>query len=366
MRVPFLDLKREHAELEPELSTALARAVAGGDYVLGREVESFEREWAAYCGVAAAAGVNSGTDAIALALVASGAVRPGRGDEVITPALTAGYTALAIRNAGGVPVFADVDPRTYTLDPASVEQSVAKRTRAVVPVHLYGRLADMEGVSEVARRHGLVVIEDAAQAHGASAGGRRAGAHGLAAAFSFYPTKNLGALGDAGAVVSDDAALISRVKELRQGGHPSAMRGNLAGLNSRLDEVQAAVLRVKLPRLEEWNRRRQRLAEDYGRLLSRERGLALPATAGRGSHAFHLYVVQHPSRDRLLEHLSSSGVQALVHYPYLLHQQPLFGREGQKPLPVAEGLAGRILSLPLYPQLSAEEQHAVADAVNSF
>ncbi|HEX8245135.1 MAG TPA: DegT/DnrJ/EryC1/StrS family aminotransferase, partial [Longimicrobium sp.] len=266
--VPFIDLRRQHAELGGEVEAALARVIAGGVYVLGPEVAAFEAEWAAFCGVRACAGVNTGTDALALALLASGALRPGRGDEVVTSPLTAGYTALAIRMAGAVPVFADVEPGTGTLDPDSFARAITPRTRAVVPVHLYGRMADMAGIGQVAARHGLVVVEDAAHAHGAALDGRRAGAHGHAAAFSFYPTKNLGALGDGGAVTSDDAGLVERVKELRQGGHPAAMRGSLPGMNSRLDELQAAVLRVKLRHLEAWNRARVRMAEAYRALLA--------------------------------------------------------------------------------------------------
>ena len=366
MPVSFLELKRGHEEVGDEVCAAVERVLAGGTYILGREVEAFEREWARFCGVRAAAGVANGTDALALALVASGAVRPGKGDEVITAPLTAGYTALGILNAGGVPVFADVDPDTFTLDPRGLERALTKRTRAVVPVHLYGQMSDMQAVCDFAQRHGLVVVEDAAQAHGARLDGRRAGAWGHAAAFSFYPTKNLGAYGDGGAVTSNDAGVIERVKELRQGGHPSAMRGRVEGRNSRLDELQAATLRVKLKRLDAWTRRRRQLAGAYHKLLSRRvERLTLPAK-GAGSHVFHLYVVRHPERDRLRAHLAARGVETLVHYPAPLHLQKLFRRRGQPALPAAERLADEILSLPLYPQLRDEELHAVADAVIEF
>src|ERR687889_622793 len=296
MPVSFLDLRRQHEEVGGEVRAAVDRVLAGGTYILGREVEAFEREWARFCGVKASAGVANGTDALALALVASGAVRPGRRDEVITAPLTAGYTALGILNAGGVPTFADINPETYTLDPRGLERALTKRTRAVVPVHLYGRMSDMEAVCDFASRRGLVVVEDAAQAHGARLAGRRAGTWGHAAAFSFYPTKNLGAYGDGGAVTSDDVGLIERVKELRQGGHPSAMRGEVAGRNSRLDELQAAVLRVKLKRLDARNRKRRQLAGAYHKLLSRRVGrLILPSTgADANAHVFHLYVVRQP------------------------------------------------------------------------
>ncbi len=368
MPVSFLDLRRQHEEVADEVRAAVEQVLTGGTYILGREVEAFEREWARFCGAHASAGIANGTDALALALVATGAVRPGRRDEVITTPLTAGYTALGIRNAGGVPVFSDIDPETYTLDPRALERALTPRTRAVVPVHLYGRMAEMEGVCDFAARRGLVVVEDAAQAHGARLEGRRAGAWGHAAAFSFYPTKNLGAYGDGGAVTSNDAGLIERVKELRQGGHPSAMAGRVEGRNSRLDELQAATLRVKLRRLDAWNRRRRQLAGMYHRLLSRRvRGLVLPSTrAGAGSHVFHLYVVRHPERERLRAHLNARGVETLIHYPAPLHIQTLFRRRGQHTLPAAERLTGEILSLPLYPQLRDEELHAVADAILEF
>jgi dTDP-4-amino-4,6-dideoxygalactose transaminase len=384
MPISFLELRRQHEEVGREVRAAVGRVLEAGNYILGREVEAFEREWARFCGAGSCAGVGNGTDALALALLASGAVRPGRRDEVITAPLTAGYTALAVSNAGGVPAFADIDPDTYTLDPRGLERALTKRTRAVVPVHLYGQVADMEAVCDFAARRGLLVIEDAAQAHGARLAGRRAGAWGHAAAFSFYPTKNLGAYGDGGAVTSDDSGLIERVKELRQGGHPSALGGSLAGRNSRLDELQAAALRVKLKRLSDWNRRRRQLASLYRRLLSRgpargtsrdarrlvlpsEHALILPSErAGAGSHVFHLYVVRHPERERLRAHLAARGIETLVHYPAPLHLQPLFRRRGQAPLPAAEAATREIFSLPLYPQLRDEEVREVAEAVLEF
>lgn len=360
MPISFLDLRRQHQEIAPETDEALRRVMEVGVFVLGREVEAFEAEWADFCGARGAATVGNGTDALALALIASGAVRQGRGDEVITSALSAAYTALAIVNAGAVPVFCDIDPETYTLDPRAVERAITPRTRAVVPVHLYGRMADMRAICDAAARHHLTVIEDAAQAHGASlADGCRVGTFGRAAAFSFYPTKNLGAYGDGGAVVSNDDDLIGRVKILRQGGHLPALQGSVEGFNSRLDEIQAAWLRVKLRRLEEWTRRRRRLAEIYDGELRRSR-LKIPAAVA--GHVYHLYVAQHPRRDRLRARLAESGVETTIHYPYLLHQQPLFRQFGSPHLPVAERVAERIVSLPLYPQLSEDEVRAVANA----
>jgi dTDP-4-amino-4,6-dideoxygalactose transaminase len=358
--VPFLDLTRQHVEAGAELAEATRRVMSGGVYVLGPEVEAFEEEWARFCGACGAAAVGSGTDALTLALLASGAVRPGRGDEVITATLTAAYTALAIINAGAVPVFADIDERTLTLDPNRLEEAITERTRAVVPVHLHGQMADMPAICRVASRHNLTVIEDAAQAHGAKLGGKRAGAHGHAAAFSFYPTKNLGAFGDGGAVTSNDAALIARVKTLRQGGHQDALGGKIAGRNSRLDELQAALLRVKLRYLERWNRRRRALADIYREVLGESKSVLLPLNGEPESHAYHLYVIQHPRRESLRAGLAARGIQTLVHYPYLLHQQSLFRREHQQPLPALERAAPTLLSLPLYPQLDDDEVREVA------
>ena len=363
MRIPFLDLTRQQREIEAEATVALTRVMVGGVFILGREVEAFEAEWARFCGVRGAAGVNSGTDALTLALIASGAVRQGGQDEVITSPLTAAYTALAILNAGGIPVFADIAPQTYTLDPSAIERVITPRTRAIVPVHLYGRMADMPAICEVAARHGLIVVEDAAQSHGAQVQGRRTSAH--AAAFSFYPTKNLGAYGDGGAVTSDDETLIERVKVLRQGGNVAAFQTGVEGRNSRLDEMQAALLRIKLPHLEKWNDRRRGLAKIYDELL-RGTILHLPSAPAPEAHVYHLYVVQHPQRDLLRSHLAARGIETLIHYPFLLHQQPLFRQPSQCALPVAEDVAGKILSLPLHSHLNESEAREIAQAILDF
>jgi dTDP-4-amino-4,6-dideoxygalactose transaminase len=363
MRIPFLDLRREQREIEAEIKAALARVFNRGQYILGPEVEAFEAEWASFCEVRGAAGVANGTDALTLALIASGAVRPGHGDEVITSPLTAAYTALAILNAGGVPVFADIDPFTYTL--THIEEALTPRTRAIVPVHLYGGMADMAEINKLATRRGLIVIEDAAQAHGARLYGVRAGGYSHAAAFSFYPTKNLGAYGDGGAVVSNDLALIERVKTLRQGGHLAAIQGQTVGRNSRLDEMQAAVLRIKLNYLEDWNLKRRDLADFYFSGLHNAR-LALPSALEPGAHVYHLYAVQHAQRDRLRAHLAARGIETAIHYPFLLHQLPLFRRDEQPVLPIAESAASMILSLPLYPQMDKSEARAVIEAILDF
>ena len=366
MSIPFLDLLREHREVAAETNAALARVLASGIYILGPEVESFENEWAQFCGVRGAAGVGNGTDALSLALMASGAIRPNQQDEVITSPLTAGYTSLAIIRAGAVPVFADIDSQTLTLDPRAIEASITERTRAIVPVHLYGQMAEMPAICEIAVRHNLIVIEDAAQAHGARLNGKHAGAHGQAAAFSFYPTKNLGAYGDGGAVVSNDPQLIDRVKRLREGGHQAALGEAIAGVNSRLDEVQAALLRVKLKYLDGWTARRRGLARIYTEAFAGT-DLETPHPIDESAHVYHRYVVQSAVRDELRAFLDSRGIMTMIDYPFLNHQQPLLiGPRTHRRLATAEASAERILTLPLYPQLRDDEQQAVIDAVKGW
>ena len=366
MAISFLDLTRQNFELEAETSAALVRVYSSGHYILGPEVEAFEREWAGFCDLKACAAVASGTDGLSLALTASGAVRKGAGDEVIVPTLTAPYTALAVLNAGGVPIFADIDPATYTLDPAAIESAVTPRTKAIVPVHLYGQMADMPAICEVAQKLQLIVIEDAAQAHGARQSGGSPGGLGMAAAFSFYPTKNLGGFGDGGAVVSNDPQLIEKVKILRQGGHAPALSGDLEGRNSRLDELQAALLRVKLKYLADWNQRRQNLAAIYDEILASAGNLRRPFVRTPQAHVFHLYVVAHDDRKGLQTYLAERGIETMIHYPQLLHQQRLFHQSHMPGLTVAEGLLNRIVSLPLYPQLAESEVRTVAHAVVEF
>jgi dTDP-3-amino-3,4,6-trideoxy-alpha-D-glucose transaminase len=366
MHIPFLDLKRQYIELEAEITAATARVLGSGSYILGPEVGLFENEWATFCGSRGAAAVASGTDALTLALMASGAVLQNRGDEVITSPLSSPYTALGIVNAGGIPVFADINPSSCTLDPAEIDKKINSRTKAIVPVHLYGRMAEMKAIYEIAARQDLFVLEDAAQAHGARSADLDAKGYSRTSAFSFYPTKNLGAFGDSGAVVSTDESLIEQVKNLRQGGHAAGLRGGRPGLNSRLDDLQAAVLRVKLNRLEVWNNRRRELAGIYTEGL---RGLAhviSPYVSEPASHVHHLYVIQSERRDALRRHLLDCGIETLVHYPSLLHREPLFCRAEQPPLPVAERIAKNILSLPLYPQMKDEEVHAVIEAIRVF
>ena len=357
MNVGFLDLRRRHAGLRPELDAALAAVVDDGRYIGGPRVEALERELAAFCGASDAVGVASGTDAIELALRALG-IRPG--DEVITAANTCVPTVAGIEAAGATPVLVDAREETFTLDPAELDGATTSRTKAILPVHLYGRCADMAAISDHARRHGLAVVEDAAQAHGASLAGRRAGTLGAAAAFSFYPTKNLGALGDGGAVVTDDPQLAATVRELRSFGERRGGEAVRRGSNSRLDPMQAAVLSLQLPRLEAGNARRRELAARYRAEL--EGVVALPGEDP--GHVYHLFVIRSPDRDRLARELRRRGVETLVHYPRAVHEHPAY-RELARPgrLGRSERLAREVLSLPLYPELSDDEATAVIAAV---
>jgi dTDP-4-amino-4,6-dideoxygalactose transaminase len=338
------------------IDAAIARVLDSGWYVLGREVAEFEREFADSLGIAHAVGVNSGTDALVLALRALGI---GPGDEVVTASHTAIATIAAIELAGAVPVAADIDPVHYTIDPASLEAAIGPKTRAVVVVHLYGQAADMDAVLGLARRHGLKVIEDCAQATGARWNGRRLGTLGDAGCFSFYPTKNLGAIGDGGAVVTHSAEVAENVRALREYGWRGDRISHQAGGNSRLDEIQAAILRAKLPFLDADNQRRRAIADRYDAALS-----GVPARRPGCEHVFHLYVVRAANRDGLLAGLKARGVEAAVHYPRAAHQQPAYaGRlRGAANLPETEKAVAEILSLPIYPELTDAEVDAVIGA----
>ena len=361
MRVRFLELTRQTAAVRPELDVAIDRVLSGGVYVGGEEVEAFEHEFASFCGAGFAVGVNSGTDALELALRALGI---GPGDEVVTVANTCLPTVAAIVAAGATPVLVDVDRATMTLDPGQLDEACGPRTRAIVPVHLYGRCADMEPILEFARARGLLVVEDVAQAHGARLHSRRAGTFGDAAAFGFYPTKNLGALGDAGAIVTSNRQVAERARQLRAYGDVGA-GATVRGRNSRLDPLQAAVLRVKLPHLDAWNERRRELAAHY------ELGLAglplkLPAEAEDSTHVHHLYVVQSRRRNGLRKRLAAHGVGTMVHYERPIHRHHAYAslaRPGR--LRTSERLAADVLSLPLYPELRDEEIEFVIDAVHA-
>jgi dTDP-3-amino-3,4,6-trideoxy-alpha-D-glucose transaminase len=359
VRVPFNVLRP--GDDRAAIDAAVARVFDSGWFVLGPEVAAFEAEYAAAMGAAHAVGVNTGTDAIALALRALGI---GPGDEVITSPLSAAYSALAIDMTGARPVFADIDPRRLTIDPAAIAAAITTRTRAIVPVHLYGQPADLDGVAAVAARHGLAVVEDACQAHLATVHGRPLGRGSAAAAYSFYPTKNLGALGDGGAVTTDDAALAARVARLRNGGQSSRYHHDERGVNSRLDELQAAILRARLPRLAAATAARRRLAARYRELLA-PAAVAMPPECDPG-HVYHLFPVLVDGRDRFQAHLREHGVETLVHYPVPIPRQPAAQAWSPAACPVADEACARVVSLPLYPSLTDGAQHDVARAVLAF
>ncbi|MCG3189079.1 MAG: dTDP-3-amino-3,4,6-trideoxy-alpha-D-glucose transaminase [Burkholderiaceae bacterium] len=354
--IPFLDLQRINATFEPDLGRAAARVLASGRYVLGPEVAAFEAEFAAYCGVRHAVGVASGLDALVLILRAYDI---GTGDEVIVPSHTFIATWLAVGQVGARPVPVEPEPDGFLIDPARVEAAITPRTRAVIAVHLYGHPASMAALREITRRHRLHLIEDAAQAHGAREDGRRVGSLGDAAAFSFYPGKNLGALGDAGAITCDDDALAQHLRQLRNYGALQKYHHDVAGVNSRLDELQAAILRVKLPRLDADNAHRRTQAEAYEAVL---RGSPLaPSPVRPGCEpVWHLMVVQHGARDALAAALAAEGIECGVHYPVPCHRQGAYAGGSWPALAGAERLAARVLSLPLGPHLSVADVRMVA------
>ena len=366
-RVPFLSLVPD--DDRHDVRAAIERVVASGWYVLGPEVEAFESEFARAMGAAHAVGVGTGTDAIALILRALGI---GAGDEVITTPLSAAYTALAIVMAGARPVFADVDPARLTIDPDQVARAIGPRTRAILPVHLYGQPADMTALQRIAAQHSLAMIEDCCQAHLATAEGRPVGTIGVAGAFSFYPTKNLGALGDGGAVVTNDPALAARIKRLRNGGQSDRYHHEEAGVNSRLDEIQAAIIRARLPRLGAWTERRRVLAARYRRLLMDAPGVEVVPARDSG-HVYHLFVVRvrdtgdrdNNPRSALQASLASGGIDTLIHYPVPISRQPALAGAQPADCPVALRACDEVLSLPLYPGLSDADVDRVAASVRS-
>lgn len=364
MDIPFVDLQVQYQNIKREVDDAIARVLSRADFILGEAVEEFEAEFAAYCETSHAVGVDSGYSAIELILRAYDI---GPGDEVITAANTFIATVLPIFNCGAKPVLVDIDPNTFNIDAEKIEEAVTSATRAIIPVHLYGQPADMDAIWDVANRHDLLVIEDAAQAHGARYKGRRTGSLGNAAGFSFYPGKNLGAYGDGGAVVTDDEAIAAKVRLLRNLGQPAKYVHAVKGFNQRLDTMQAAVLCVKLPKLDGWNRARRRLARTYNQLLA-ELPVISPNEAPWAEHVYHLYVVRVDDRDELQRSLKQQGVTALSHYPIPLHLQPALKELGylKGDFPVTEAHSGQILSLPIYPELGEKQAKRVVDGVQAF
>lgn len=361
MTIPFLDLGAATAELRSDIDAAIARVLSSGRYIGGEEVAAFEREFAAYVSAHHAVGVGNGLDALHLALRAVGV---GPGDEVIVASNTFIATWLGVTMAGATPVPVEPDPRTHNLDPARIEAAITPRTRAILPTHLYGQPADLAAILQIAKRHGLKVVEDAAQAHGARYRGARIGAHGHAVCWSFYPGKNLGAVGDAGAVTTDDPDIAERVRLLGNYGSSAKYVNDVAGVNSRLDPLQAAVLRVKLSHLNAWNARRAAVADFYLHQFA-DLPLTLPFTPDWADPAWHLFVVRSDRRDLLQSALKADGVETLIHYPIPPHRQGAYAAMGLPPgsLPIAERLAASVLSLPFGPHLSQDQADQVVAAL---
>jgi len=354
VRVPFLDFVGPYAELQPELDEAYSRFMRSGWYVLGTEVEAFEREFAGYCGSKQCIGVANGLEALHLILRAYGI---GVGDEVIVPSNTYIATWLAVSHVGATPVPVEPDGKTFNIDPSRLAAVLTSRTKAILPVHLYGQPADMDPIMTFSRQHGLKVIEDNAQAQGARYKGRRTGSLGDAAGHSFYPGKNLGAFGDAGAITTDDDVLAERIRTLRNYGSKKKYYNEIKGYNSRLDELQAALLRVKLKKLDNWNGRRSEVAKAYLNHLAGNDNLSLPVVPDWAEPVWHLFVVRHPQRDRLQEQLTAAGIGTMIHYPVPPHLSGAYAGDGwdSGAFPLAEMLAANVLSLPMGPHLSADQ-----------
>jgi dTDP-4-amino-4,6-dideoxygalactose transaminase len=362
LQVPFLDLAAVHGPMRGEFLQAINEVIDAGEFAGGPFVSRFEEDFAEYCGVPHAVGVGSGTDALWLSLMALGV---GPGDEVITVPMTFIATVEAISRTGARPVFVDIDPTTYTMDPADLASAVTPRTKVILPVHLFGRMAEMETILTFAKERGLYVVEDASQAHGAESHGRRAGSLGDAGCFSFYPGKNLGAFGEAGAVVTKDPELARRMRILRDHGQSRRYLHSVIGWNCRMDGIQAAVLHLKLERLDENNELRRQHAARYARALERLPGLALPAPGGGRSHVHHLYAIRVPDRRRFMEHLRERGIGTAIHYPLPVHLQTAYSHLGlgRGSFPVSEHCAEQFVSLPMYPELTAKQIDLVVQAV---
>lgn len=359
--IPYLDLKAQYKSIQPEIEAAVLKVLASTEYVLGNEVAKFEEEFADYSGAQYGVGVNSGTSALHLALLAAGV---GPGDEVITVPYTFVATTAAIRYAGATPVFVDIDPTTYMIDASKIEEHITERTKAIVPVHLYGQPCDMDPILKIARKHKIVVIEDAAQAHGAVYKGRRIGSIGDMAAFSFYPGKNLGACGEAGLVTTNNAEFARQIRLLRNWGTEQRYFHMLKGFNYRMDNIQGAVLRVKLKYLDRWTEARRANAVTYSEMLKGS-GVVVPVTAPERRHVFHVYAIRSPRRQALTGFLLARDIQFGIHYPEPIHLTRAHADLGysQGDFPIAEAVSEQILSLPLWPEMTREQIQTVATAV---
>jgi dTDP-4-amino-4,6-dideoxygalactose transaminase len=363
--IPFLTLKPDYEELQDELNAACKRVLSSAHYILGPEVDQFEQEFAEFCGARHCISVGNGLDAITLALRGAGV---GPGDEVIVPGHTFIATWLAVSATGATPVGVDVDPNTWNIDPRCIEAAITPRTAGIIAVHIYGQPADMQACAEIARKHRLFLVEDAAQAHGARCKGQRTGSLGDAGCFSFYPVKNLGAIGDAGAVTTNDDLLAERIRRLRNYGSVKKYYHEERGVNSRLDELQAALLRVKLAHLASWNQRRCVLAEHYRETLQHSKELTIQAVPDWAEPVWHLFVIAHPRRDELQSHLAANGIQTVIHYPIPPHLSGAY-RDGAwkgESLGTSEQLAHRVLSLPISPHHSMAQVDRVIDCIQSF
>jgi dTDP-4-amino-4,6-dideoxygalactose transaminase len=364
MSVPFLDLQAAYLELKSEIDAAILRVLNSGWYILGPEVEAFEAEYSAYCEANHTIGVANGLDALHLALLAMGV---GPGDEVIVPSNTYIATWLAVSQCGATPVPVEPVEATFNIDPTRIEAAITPCTKVILPVHLYGQPVDLDPILRIARSHGLKVLEDGAQAHGARYKGKRIGSHGDAVAWSFYPGKNLGALGDGGAVTTNDTELAERIKLLRNYGSKVKYVNEVQGYNSRLDPIQASVLRVKLKQLDEWNARRAQISERYNAVLGETR-LVLPVVPDYAVPVWHLYVIRSRQRDTLQQHLTSRSIGSLIHYPIPPHLQQVYSSLGYKrgDLPIAEAMGEQMLSLPIGPQLARQDLNQVVNALHEF
>ena len=364
MTIPLVDLKAQYVGIKLEIDAAMQRVVNNTSFILGKEVAEFEKNFAAFCRVQHCVGTDSGTAALHLALLICG-VKPD--DEVITTTHTFIATSEVISLVGANPVFVDIDPRTYNVDPNLIARAITPRTRAIIPVHLYGQPAEMDGILEIARKHNLRVIEDAAQAHGAEYRGQRAGTMGDVACFSFYPGKNLGAYGDAGALVTNDGELAAHARMLRDHGRSEKYAHKLVGYGYRLDSLQAAILGAKLPHLDAWNARRRAIAECYDELLTNS-DVVTPFVPSHIKPVYHIYCIRHKNRDALQKHLKARGIDTGIHYPIPLHLQPVYQNLDYNvgDFPHTEKAANEILSLPMYPELTDTQVQQIADAIKEF
>ncbi len=364
MPIPLVDLKAQYQVIKPEIDAAMQRVVDNTSFILGKEVSQFETDYAAFCKAKYCVGMDSGTAALHLALIICG-VKPG--DEVITTTHTFVATAEVISVIGAKPVLVDIDPRTYNFDPNVIERVITPRTRAIIPVHLYGQPAEMDPILDIARKHNLRVIEDAAQAHGAEYRGRRAGSMGDVACFSFFPSKNLGAYGDAGALVTNDADLADRARMLRNHGRVDKYEHQFVGYGYRLDALQAAILGAKLPHLDAWNARRREIADYYTELFTTT-DLVTPYCPPHITPIYHIYAVRSKQRDALQKHLKARGIETGIHYPIPLHLQPVYQSLGYKrsDFPIAEQVANEELSLPMYPELTDTQVQQIVQSVTEF